>query len=79
MPKRNVVVAFSIVLFLGYALPVAGNSWPRAIQAFEEENYPLADSLLGEIIKEFPNRSEAHLYRAQSRYWLGDYNHQKKK
>lgn len=74
MPKRNVVVAFSIVLFLGYALPVAGNSWPRAIQAFEEENYPLADSLLGEIIKEFPNRSEAHLYRAQSRYWLGDYN-----
>lgn len=73
MPRCKHVV-FCILFFrLGHVLVTASNPWPVAIQALEEKDYLLADSLLGNIIAEFPGRPEAHLYRAQSRYWLKDY------
>ena len=71
MPRYKHVVFCSLFFLLGHVK--ASNPWPTAIQALEEKNYSLADSLFGDIIKEFPNRPEAHLYRAQSRYWLKDY------
>ena len=73
MPRCKHVVFCSLFLFLGSVFVKASNPWPLAIQALEEKDYLLADSLFAEIITEFPSRPEAHLYRAQSRYWLKDY------
>lgn len=67
------VVFFTLFFLLGNVLVKASNPWPVAIQALEAKDYLLADSLFNHIISEFPNRPEAHLYRAQSRYWLKDY------
>lgn len=74
MHRYNLVVFGILYFLLVQPFLMATNPWPRAIEALEEKNYSLADSLFGQIIDEFPNRPEAHLYRAQSRYWLGDYN-----
>lgn len=73
MPRCKYVVFCSLFLLLGHVLVKASNPWPIAIQALEDKDYLLADSLFADIITEFPSRPEAHLYRAQSRYWLKDY------
>ena len=63
-----------LLLFLGgiHGL-LASTNWDTALDALKTGNYPLADSLFKQIIDEFPNRPEAHLYKAQSSYWLGHY------
>ena len=73
MPKTK-HLGICLLLVLGYFHALcASTPWDRAIDAMEVRNYSLADSLFQEILDEFPNRTDAHLYRAQTSYWLGNY------